>query len=67
MPAKVTVEVCEPLDWSEFGPDDANDPRVVDRCYEEITESMQAVLTRLAEERPNPLLSRLASLLPGSS
>ncbi|MBW2288437.1 MAG: acyltransferase family protein [Deltaproteobacteria bacterium] len=64
MPAKVTVEVCEPLDWSEFGPDDAEDPSVVDRCYEEVTDRMQAVLTRLAEERPSPLLSRLASLLP---
>jgi 1-acyl-sn-glycerol-3-phosphate acyltransferase len=67
MPAKVTVEIAEPPDWSEYGPEDAEDPRVVDRCYEEFTEQMQVVLTRLAEERPVPVLSRLASLLPGYS
>jgi 1-acyl-sn-glycerol-3-phosphate acyltransferase len=67
MPAKVTVEVCEPLDWSAYGPDDADDPRIVERCYDETVERMQEVLTRLAEERPVPLLSRLASLVPGYS
>ncbi len=64
LPAKITTEVCEPLDWSGFGPDAADDPRLVDRCYDEITTRMQDTLDRLAAERPHPLLSRLKSLLP---
>jgi 1-acyl-sn-glycerol-3-phosphate acyltransferase len=66
LPAKVTVQVCEAVDWSAFGPDDADDPEVVDRCYEEITGVMQATLDGLVRERPYPLLSRLRSLLPGA-
>jgi len=65
MPAKITVQVCEPLDWSRYGPEDANDPAVVDRCYVEITEVMQATLSALASETPWPVLRRLRSLLPG--
>jgi len=58
LPAKITVQVCEPLDWSHFGPEGADDPDVLDRCYEEITSIMQATLDRLAIETPQPLLSR---------
>jgi 1-acyl-sn-glycerol-3-phosphate acyltransferase len=66
LPAKVTVQICPPLDWSAYGPDDAEDREIVDRCYDEITGCMQEALTRLAEERPLPVLSRLWSLLPGT-
>jgi 1-acyl-sn-glycerol-3-phosphate acyltransferase len=66
LPAKVTVQICEPPDWSAYGPEDADDPEVVDRCYEEITGAMQEVLTQLAEECPVPIVSRLWSLLPGT-
>ena len=64
LPAKITTEVCEPLDWTSHGPDAADDPRIVDRCYEEITTRMQATLDRLAAERPHPVLSRLRGLFP---
>jgi 1-acyl-sn-glycerol-3-phosphate acyltransferase len=67
LPAKITVELCEPLDWSRYGPEGAEQPEVVDRCYEEITGVMQETLTRLALERPYPLLDRLRSLVPGLS
>ncbi len=50
LPSKVTMEVCEPLHWSSYGPEAANDPKVVDRCYDEITSLMQATLSRLATE-----------------
>lgn len=60
LPAKIIVEVCPPLDWSAYGPDDARDPGVLQRCYDEITDVMQATLTRLAEENPYPLLSRFS-------
>ncbi len=60
LPAKITVQVCEPLDWSRFGPEAAKDPAVLERCYEEITSLMQTTLDALAIENPRPLLSRFA-------
>jgi hypothetical protein len=66
LPAKITIQVCPPMRWSDLGPEVAADPRVVQRCYDDITGLMQATLTRLAGERPWPVASRLASLLrPG--
>jgi 1-acyl-sn-glycerol-3-phosphate acyltransferase len=48
LPSKITLEVGEPLDWERrFGPADAQDPAVVERCYAEITSTMQATLDRL--------------------
>ena len=58
LPAKITVEVCDPIDWSGYGPRAAEDPEVLTRCYDEITQVMQAALTRLARETPRPLLAR---------
>ena len=58
LPAKITVQVCEPLDWSRFGPDDADNPDVLEECYQEITSLMQGTLDALAIENPRPLLSR---------
>ena len=62
LPAKVTVQVCEPLDWSRFGPDAADDPTVVRQCYEEIVERMQTNLDELVAALPHPLLARLWDL-----
>lgn len=58
LPAKITVQVCEPLDWSRFGPEGADDPAVLDACYDEVTSIMQAALDQLVVENPRPLLSR---------
>jgi 1-acyl-sn-glycerol-3-phosphate acyltransferase len=58
LPARITVQVCEPLDWSRFGPEGANDPDVLEQCYQEITSIMQTTLDALAIENPRPLLSR---------
>jgi len=66
LPAKITVEICPPFDWSALGSEAADDPEAVDRCYEAVTARMQHTLTRLAEERPLPVVSRLWSLIPGS-
>jgi 1-acyl-sn-glycerol-3-phosphate acyltransferase len=47
-PSKITIEVGEPLDWHlRYGPEDANNPAVLARCYDEITARMQATLDRL--------------------
>jgi 1-acyl-sn-glycerol-3-phosphate acyltransferase len=62
MPAEVTIEFMEPLDWSSLGPDAAADEDVVRACYEEITTAMQATLDRLRTEKPHPVL-RGSSLL----
>lgn len=62
IPTKVTLQVCEPMDWSSLTPEDANDPQVIDRCYAEITERMQNALDDLAREFPYPILTRLRSL-----
>jgi 1-acyl-sn-glycerol-3-phosphate acyltransferase len=64
LPAKVTVQLGEPLDWSGHGPDEAHDPRVVQQCYREITRVMQRTLDELARERPHPVLTRLNELRP---
>jgi len=59
IPTKVTLAVCEPMPWDDLGPEDADDPEIVDRCYEEITARMQDTLDDLAQEFPNPILTRL--------
>jgi 1-acyl-sn-glycerol-3-phosphate acyltransferase len=64
LPAKITVEVCEPLDWSAHGPAGADEPEVVGRCYDEITSVMQTALSRMAETTPYPLLTRMRALMP---
>jgi 1-acyl-sn-glycerol-3-phosphate acyltransferase len=61
LPAKITVQVCEPLDWSRFGPEGAQDPAVLERCYQEITSIMQGTLDVLVQENPRPLVSRFRS------
>lgn len=66
LPAKVTLQICPAPDWSHLTPEAADDPEIVQRCYDEVTDLMQAQLTALAEERPFPVLSRLRSLLPGA-
>ena len=58
LPARITVEVCEPLDWSHHGPDAVDDPHVLDACYDEVTSVMQGTLDALAAENPQPLLTR---------
>ena len=64
LPAKVTVQIGEPLDWSRHGPQAACDARVVRRCYRQITRAMQRSLDELAREHPHPVLTRLNELRP---
>jgi len=64
LPAKIDVEILEPLYWSDYGPEDAKNPEVVARCDAELRERMQKALTRMAERRPRPLLERIQKLIP---
>ncbi len=59
MPAKVTVRVCEPLDWQRWGAEAADDPAVVRHCYEELLGRMQSNLDDLVAAEPHPVLARL--------
>jgi 1-acyl-sn-glycerol-3-phosphate acyltransferase len=59
LPAKVLVEVLEPLDWGHLGRDAADDTDVVRACYDEITTRMQQALDRLVRELPHPVWRRL--------
>jgi 1-acyl-sn-glycerol-3-phosphate acyltransferase len=64
LPVKVSMQVGPALDWSGYGPEAADDPVIVDRCYEEITGAMQSTLDQLAEAHPHPLMERIQGLLP---
>lgn len=59
LPAKVTLRVCEPLDWRQYGADAADDPAVVRHCYEELLGRMQSNLDELVAAEPHPVLARL--------
>jgi 1-acyl-sn-glycerol-3-phosphate acyltransferase len=63
LPAKVTARVCEPIDWSRFGPEAADDPEVVRHCYEEALGRMQSNLDELVEDLPHPVLARVGTAL----
>ena len=62
LPAKITVEIGEPLEWQRFAAEYANDPDVLRTCYNEITAIMQTTLDRLVAENPYPVLTRLRDL-----
>lgn len=64
LPSKVTVELGKTLDWTRHDPEAADDPVVLQQCYAEITDLMQATLDRLSQEIPHPVLTRLNELRP---
>jgi 1-acyl-sn-glycerol-3-phosphate acyltransferase len=65
LPAKVTVQIGQPIAWPEIGPEDASDEEILQRCYDEVTGTMQANLDELDREDPYPILTRLNELRPG--
>lgn len=56
LPSSITVEFMDAIDWSRYGPDAADDERIVRACYEEVTSAMQRTLDRLHDEHPHPVL-----------
>jgi 1-acyl-sn-glycerol-3-phosphate acyltransferase len=63
LPAKVTVRVCDPIDWSRYGREAADDPDIVRHCYEETLGRMQANLDELVAELPHPVLTRVTTAI----
>jgi 1-acyl-sn-glycerol-3-phosphate acyltransferase len=52
LPSKATVQLGTPIDLSaQFGPEHAKGDRVVERCYEQVTGTMQNMLDELVAER----------------
>lgn len=64
LPAKVTVQIGEPIDWTArgLGPEDADNPEAVRACYDEVCGVMQDTLDALSAETPSPLLTGLRTL-----
>jgi 1-acyl-sn-glycerol-3-phosphate acyltransferase len=57
LPAKITVQVGEPIDFHEqFGSLDPRDPEVLWACYHYVERRMQTILDGLAAERRLPVL-----------
>ncbi|MBU6430276.1 MAG: acyltransferase family protein, partial [Cyanobacteria bacterium REEB65] len=57
LPAKITVECCEPIDFfAEFGELDPRDPEVIRAGYMLVEQRMQQTLDRLAAERKLPVV-----------
>ncbi len=57
LPAKITVEVGEPIDFhATFGTLDPRDPEVLWACYHYVEQRMQGILDGLAAERRLPVL-----------
>jgi 1-acyl-sn-glycerol-3-phosphate acyltransferase len=63
LPTKVTVQVCEPMDWDGYRADAADEPGIVRHCYEELLGRMQATLDDMAAALPHPVAARVGSAL----
>lgn len=57
LPAQITTAFAPALAWPELGPEDADDPAVLERCYREVEDVMQRTLDRLQHGR-RPFLGR---------
>jgi 1-acyl-sn-glycerol-3-phosphate acyltransferase len=64
LPAKVTVQLGEPMVWPDYGPEDTSDEEVLERCYHDVTEVMQDTLDALTHEDPYPIWTRINELRP---
>lgn len=51
LPAQTTVRFGAPIRWPELGPEDAERPEVLDRCYREVEQRMQSMLDELSAGR----------------
>lgn len=51
LPGKIIIEFLEPVRWSQFSASDAENPAVINFCYNDIVSKMQNALTRISQER----------------
>lgn len=64
LPAQTTIAFGRPLRWPELGPEAADDPAIVGRCYEEVRAAMQVILDAMARDRV-PFLGQPADARAG--
>ncbi len=64
VPSRVTVQIGKPMRWIGLGPEDAEDPEIMQRCYDQVLATMQRTMDELAAEHPYPVLSRLNDMRP---
>lgn len=62
LPAQVSVEFLPALNWSRYGTKGADDPEVVEACYDEIVTAMQTAMDRLHAEHPHPVVDGAVAL-----
>lgn len=51
LPSQTTIAFLPPMSWPDLGPEAADDPEILDRCYREVEQAMQATMDRLSRER----------------
>lgn len=51
LPAQTTIRFGPPLRWPDLGPEAADDPRALARCYDEVAGVMQGMLDDLSRGR----------------
>jgi 1-acyl-sn-glycerol-3-phosphate acyltransferase len=51
LPAQTTLAFLPPMTWPELGPDGADRPDDLERCYREVEAAMQATMDRLTRGR----------------
>ena len=63
MPAKIVMQVLDPIDLGRYEPEAADDDQIVERIYQDVTSAMQDVLDELNDEIPHPILHRLRTAI----
>ncbi len=51
LPAQTTLRFGAPMRWPELGPEDGDRPEVLERCYREVEDTMQAMLDEMSAGR----------------
>jgi 1-acyl-sn-glycerol-3-phosphate acyltransferase len=51
LPAQTSVAFGTPIRWPGLGPESADDPAALERCYRDVERTMQSMLDELAEGR----------------
>jgi hypothetical protein len=51
LPAQTTQAFLPPMSWPELGPEAADSPEALQRCYREVETAMQQELDRITRDR----------------
>jgi hypothetical protein len=51
LPAQTTLAFLPPMTWPDLGPESAERPEALERCYRDVEAAMQATMDRLTRGR----------------